>query len=73
MEIGGAATINCTVTARGTLEACSVSGEDPPDQNFGDAALKLSRIFKMKPLTKDGVPVEGGHFSIRIRFQVPKG
>jgi protein TonB len=40
MEVSGKATISCTVTAKGTLESCSVVSENPADMGFGDAALK---------------------------------
>ncbi|HEX7757954.1 MAG TPA: energy transducer TonB, partial [Caulobacteraceae bacterium] len=73
MEISGRATLNCTVSAKGTVEGCSVVSEDPADQGFGEAALKLSKLFKMKPMSKDGAPTEGGTVRIPIRFEIPKG
>lgn len=72
MEKGGSATIQCTVTAKGTVTACSVVSEEPADFGFGEAALKLSRLFKMKPKTEDGAPVEGGTVRIPLRFVVPQ-
>jgi len=72
MEVSGRATISCTVTASGTLSGCSVSSEDPGDQGFGAAALKMSHIFKMKPQTRDGAPVGGASVNIPIRFQLAK-
>jgi protein TonB len=73
MNVEGRATISCSVTAKGTLEGCSVQSEDPADQDFGSAALRMSRLFKMRPMTKDGAPVEGGTVRIPIRFVLPKG
>ena len=72
MELGkgGKVMISCTVTAKGTLTGCTTSGEDPPNYGFGDAALKISKFFKMKPQSIDGKPVEGGSFSTVIRFQL---
>jgi protein TonB len=72
MELGkgGVVTITCTVTSKGTLTGCSASDEDPPNFGFADAALKISRFFRMKPKTLDGQPVEGGTFSTRIRFNI---
>jgi len=72
MGANGRATFSCTVTANGKLVDCSITNEDPPDQGFGDATLKLTRIFKLRPMTRDGVPTNGGHFSYSIRWQVPK-
>jgi protein TonB len=71
MGVAGRATLHCQVSASGTL-SCSVSSEDPPDQGFGEAALKMSKLFKMRPQTRDGAPTSGGTINIPIRFQVPK-
>ena len=49
MNISGRTTIKCTVTASGSLTDCSVTAETPPDYGFGDAALKLTRLFKVRP------------------------
>jgi protein TonB len=73
MSVEGSATISCTVNARGTLDNCSVTSETPADQDFGTAAIRMSKLFKMRPQTKDGAPVDGGTVRIPIRFQLPKG
>lgn len=64
----GLVTIQCDVTAIGTLTGCVVMNEEPRDQGFGAAALKISRYFQMKPKTLDGKPVGGGIFQTRIHF-----
>ena len=61
------------MNARGTLDGCSVQSEEPGDMGFGDAAMKLSKLFKMRPQTKDGQPGDGGTVRIPIRFVLPKG
>jgi protein TonB len=68
----GAAAIRCTVSSKGALIGCTVLSEDPVDYGFGDAALKLAKLFKLKPATSDGVPVDGGIFSTRITFKIPE-
>jgi protein TonB len=73
MSIEGSATISCTVNARGTLENCSVTAETPAEAGFGDATLKLSKLFKMRPMSKDGAPVDGGTVRIPVRWVLPKG
>jgi periplasmic protein TonB len=73
MNIEGRATLSCQVTAKGTLENCSVDSEEPADQDFGAAALRMSKLFRMRPKTQDGAPVEGGTVRIPIRFTLPKG
>jgi periplasmic protein TonB len=73
MNVEGRASISCTVDARGTLQNCSVANESPSDAGFGEAALRMSRLFKMRPMTKDGSPVDGGKIVIPIAFRLPKG
>jgi protein TonB len=73
MNIEGRASISCTVDARGTLNSCSVSAETPSDAGFGDAALRMSKLFKMRPMTKDGSPSDGGKITIPIAFTLPRG
>jgi protein TonB len=67
-ELSGAASIRCTVNARGEVGGCSVLNETPAGLGFGEAALKLSRFFKLSPRTEDGQPVDGGVITIPIRF-----
>ena len=68
---GGRATLTCVVTAEGTLVRCFISDETPKDYGFGQAALSLSKMFRMKPKTVDGKPVGGGAITIPIIFSVP--
>jgi len=70
MSIGGRVTLGCLVSDAGTL-SCSVTSEAPGDQGFGAAALKISKLFKMKPVSRDGRPVGGGHIRLPIVFQPP--
>jgi len=67
----GTASIRCTVSSKGALVGCIVTGEDPAAFGFGDAALKLAKVFKLNPATADGVPVDGGVLSTRITFKLP--
>ncbi len=70
--VRGRATLRCLVTKGGALETCTVIGERPGDLSFGDAALKLSGLFKMKSRTLDGAPVAGAQIVIPVEF-VPPG
>lgn len=64
----GVASISCSVTDVGRLTNCVVLNEFPEHKGFGQAALRIASLFKMKPKTVDGRPVAGGIISTRIRF-----
>ncbi|MDX5329883.1 MAG: energy transducer TonB [Pseudomonadota bacterium] len=72
MGAEGRVVLSCSVTARGTLENCSVVEESPTGQDFGSAALRMTRLFRMRPRTADGQPVEGGTVRIPISFRLPE-
>ncbi|RYF89680.1 MAG: energy transducer TonB, partial [Caulobacteraceae bacterium] len=67
-NIGGKVTLSCTVNADGTVSGCSVVSENPGDYGFGDAAIRLSKQFKMRPQTADGQPVGGASVRIPLTF-----
>src|SRR6185503_5853162 len=71
-NVEGQATIACRVTKEGTLSECRVAEESPPGQGFGEAALGLATLFKMRPMTRDGAPADGGKINIPIRFRLPR-
>lgn len=71
LEREGSATIQCVVEATGALTGCVIVAESPRDFGFGDAALKLSRLFKMRPVTQDGQPVGGARVRIPMVFRLP--
>ncbi len=71
--LAGKATIRCAVKADGSLSGCVMESESPGGVGFGNAALRMSVVFKMKPKTRDGAPVEGGTVRIPVVFRPPTG
>jgi TonB family protein len=69
--VSGWAAIQCLATDKGLLANCRVLGEAPRDQHFGDAALKLSRLFKLAPASKTGRLVAGDVIILPIILAMP--
>jgi TonB family protein len=72
MEVEGRVVLVCRIDTDHTLSACQVIEETPPDYDFGDAALRMSKVLRMRPRTKDGQPVDGGQVRIPIAFTLPR-
>ena len=68
LEKTGHVKMSCSVTSKGTLTGCSITSEDPSDYGFGDAALKLARLFKMRPQEDNGQAVDGASITNPITF-----
>jgi protein TonB len=68
----GRVRLECQVAAAGTLSACKVASETPSDYGFGEASLKISRFFRMKPQLEDGQTVAGALVSIDILWRLPE-
>lgn len=71
-ELGGRVTLSCLVNADGTVSQCKVISENPADMGFGEAAVSLSRLFRMRDKTADGIPVGGATVRIPLSFSVPE-
>jgi protein TonB len=68
-RVEGHAVFQCDVTERGELADCFVLRETPANQGFGEAALKLTPLFLMRPPTRGGIPVGGAHVTVPISFR----
>jgi TonB family protein len=67
--VAGSTKINCVVSTRGLLEKCAVDSEEPAGHGFGAAALAMSSIFLMRPMTVAGLPVGGASVRVGINFE----
>jgi len=66
----GKAVIRCAVTPDGGLKDCKVAREEPADQGFGAAALKLAPGFRMIP--PDDASDAAHTVMIPISFELPE-
>jgi protein TonB len=64
----GLAQLDCVVRVDGRLD-CTVVSETPANWRFGEAALRISRDYRMVPATRDGVPVEAA-YRMRVPFNL---
>jgi TonB family protein len=71
MGVSGHVTMKCAVNVNGTVSGCLLVTEVPSDQEFGSAALKLAKLFKMSPTTPSGLSVGGGTVNITMDFHPP--
>lgn len=64
----GQVVLDCAVGTDGRL-SCAVVSETPPGWGFGEAALRISRDYRMTPAMRDGVAVEG-RYRMRVPFNI---
>jgi len=64
----GRVTLSCTVQPDGSLARCEILSEDPADEGFADAALKLSKLYKLA--SPDGSPLPRTTIEVPIKFSL---
>lgn len=69
--VEGRVTLLCNIAATGLLRHCEVEKESPKALGFGEAALKVVPLMRMRPGTVDGVPIDGGMVRIPVLFAIP--
>lgn len=67
--VEGGAILECLVLENGSLE-CTVLAEAPEQYEFGRAALRVARHFRLALHTTDGAATAGGTVQIPIRFRL---
>lgn len=67
LGIRGTATMHCSVTASGYLENCTIASESPAGHDFGNALVRMHRLFRAEPMTI-GEPGSDRIIPIQIRF-----
>lgn len=71
--VNGRATIECTVEESGNLIDCTVIDEAPVGYGFGEATVRASAKFRMKPRTVNGAPVRGATVRVPIIWSLGSG
>lgn len=65
--VEGYVTLLCTITGERKLE-CAVETETPPEQGFGQAALRLSRLYVVRTVEEEPRAVIGSQVRVPIRY-----
>lgn len=68
-RLAGKVLLNCDVGAGGAVVGCIAKEETPTGQGFGDAAVRISKGFRMNIWTDEGLPTVGGKVTIPITYQ----
>jgi protein TonB len=64
----GRVRLSCAVQPDGSLARCDIVSEDPADEGFADAALKLAKLYKLA--SPDGSPLPRTTIEVPIRFSL---
>jgi protein TonB len=62
--------IACTINAEGRLQNCTIDSEEPAGHGFDEAALEVSRKFRMSQTMENGATTEGGTVRIPLFFRL---
>ena len=61
--------MQCRVQADGTLADCRLLSEEPKGQGFGDAALRMAKLYHMKLVSADGRSTIGAIVTVPIAWK----
>ncbi len=68
-SIPGRVQLNCVVQENRRVD-CAVASESPAGMGFGDAALELAQIYRMRHEFPSGAPTAGARVDVLMRFTV---
>lgn len=63
----------CLIDDEGKFTTCTIGRETPASLGFGDATMKLSKLFRMKLIDADGAPVAGRKLQLPVRWDAGFG
>ena len=66
--VTGEVILNCTIDDNGRFGACDVVKEEPGGQGFGEATIRLSRLFQMRTVDGDGSLVAGRTMHLPVKW-----
>lgn len=67
--VNGRVMLDCSVEATGRV-SCVTIEEMPIGWGFGEAAVRISRAFRMSPRLEDGQPTSGARVRVPIVFRI---
>lgn len=62
--------MRCKVVAEGGVEGCTVTSQEPEGLGYDQAALSLTKFFRLAVWTEEGLPAVGGEVTIPLRFEL---
>jgi phage terminase large subunit-like protein len=67
-RVSGYSIIECSVNRGGALVRCVLVSEDPKEQGFGSALLKVPEFLKIGPVDEEGLPTADRRIRLAGQF-----
>lgn len=62
--------MDCRVVAEGAVDGCTIKSQEPAGLGYDQAALSLTKFFRLAVWTDEGLPSVGGKVTIPLRFDL---
>jgi len=72
MNVQGTSTIKCVVRSDHRLHDCVIASESPAGYGFGEAAIRASSTFQLRPAIENGVEQSEGEVTVPLRWAIDK-